>query len=620
MLSLPPSYLESHMNFLAELRRRNVFRVAAAYLVVSWLVLQIVNVLTPALDLPSWVDGVVAVFLMAAFPIAVLLAWAFEMTPDGMKRTEALPEGSHAAPQGARALDYAIIAGLVILVALIGWQQMAPGTDGPARAIAGDETEASVAVLPFVDLSEAGDQEFFSDGISEEILNVLVRIPGLGVAGRTSSFAFKGRDADLREIGEALGVNHVLEGSVRRSGTRLRITAQLIRSSDGFHMWSETYDREIADIFDIQDEIAAAVADELALSLGIDWHPAAHDRTSDIEAYEKYLQARQMYLRRGQRNLETAALLLQEVVARDPDYAPGWIALAGVYSVYESYQPEEAVSDYPYWRDIGLAAAHRAAALDPRSGEAQAIIGSFLARQQDWVAALQAFDRAVVLEPQNAAVLDKIAQTLVDVGYSIEARELAVRAVALDPLVPIYHSTLGWASIDHPDYGGDAALEEFRLCRQLGPDIGIGYGNALNVLISRGQRAEAGEIFEEALRLGVYESRYREPVQRFLEAWAAGDPALRAFAQDNPDWRSWIAMLIEDLDMALDAAEAGWSTERQPNPALFLHLESNYRNHPRWRQHIRDIGLLELWQVRGFPEGCQALGTDDFQCEALPIR
>jgi len=606
--------------FLSELRRRNVFRVTAAYLVVGWLVMQVISIIADAAALPDWADSFALILLLAGLPVAVFIAWAFEMTPEGLKPTADVTEGESIAPRTARSLDYAIIAGLVILVAVIGWQQMAPRTAGPVRTIAGDGTGASVAVLPFIDLSQDGDQEYFSDGISEEILNVLVRIPGLGVAGRTSSFAFKGRNEDLREIGEALGVNHVLEGSVRRSGTRLRITAQLIRSSDGFHMWSETYDREIADIFDIQDEIAGAVAGELAISLGIDWHAAAHDRTGDIEAYEYYLQARQLYFRRGQRNLEQAALLLHEVVARDPDYAPAWIALAGVYSVYESYQPADRVGDFPYWRRIGLAAARRAAALDPQSGEAQAYIGSFLINQQDWASAFQAFDRAVLLEPQNAAVLDKFAQVLVGIGYSVEARELAVRAVALDPLVPIYHYTLGWTSIRHPDYGSDAALEEFRLARQLGPDISIGYGHALTVLISRGQRAEAGEIFEEAFRLGVYESQYREPFQRFLEAWAAGDTALRALAEDSPVWRGWIAVLIDDVEMALDAAEAGWSAERQSNPALFLGLESNYRNHPRWRQHIRDIGLLELWQVRGFPEGCQALGADDFQCEALPIR
>tara|TARA_R110000744_G_scaffold125730_9_gene231662 strand:- start:5748 stop:7577 length:1830 start_codon:yes stop_codon:yes gene_type:complete len=608
------------MQFLAELRRRNVFRVAAAYLVAGWLLIQIAALLESSLGLPDWFDAVAIGFLALCFPVALLLAWAFEMTPEGMKPTEALPEGASVAPQSARALDYAIVAGLVALFALIAWQQLAPRAAAPASAVTATGTNASVAVLPFVDLSQAGDQEYFSDGISEEILNVLVRIPGLGVAGRTSSFAFKGRNEDLREIGEALGVNHVLEGSVRRSGTRLRITAQLIRSSDGFHIWSETYDREIADIFDIQDEIAGAVAGELAISLGIDWQPQAHDRTSDIEAYELFLQARQLYFRRGQRNLEEAALLLQEVVARDPEFAPAWISLAGVYSVYEWYQPNDRIGDYPYWRRIGLAAARRAAELDPQSGEAQSYIGIFLTLQHEWIAAYQAFDRAVELEPQNTAVLDNVAQNLVDTGYFVEARVLAARAVAIDPLVPIYHNTLGWASMGHPDYGGDAALEQFRLARALGPDLPFGYNNALRTLFSRGRREEAGQIFDEILRQGIYAERAREPIDRLMEAWAAGDTALRALPPDHTFWRSGIAILLDDVEMALDTAEINWAREPQSSLNLFLGLTSNYRNHPRWRQHIRDVGLIELWQARGFPEGCQALGADDFQCEALPIR
>tara|TARA_R110000868_G_scaffold11984_2_gene58288 strand:- start:261 stop:2090 length:1830 start_codon:yes stop_codon:yes gene_type:complete len=607
-------------SFLAELRRRNVFRVAAAYLVVGWLLIQISALLEASLGLPGWFDAVVIGFLAVCFPIAVLLAWAFELTPDGMKLTAAVPDGQSIAPTTGRKLDFAIVAALALMITFIAWQQMAPRDGAPANTVAAEATGASVAVLPFVDLSQAGDQEYFSDGISEEILNVLVRIPGLGVAGRTSSFAFKGRNEDLRTIGEALGVNHVLEGSVRRSGSRLRITAQLIRSSDGFHIWSETYDREIADIFDIQDEIAAAVASELAISLGIDWQPQAHDRTSDIEAYEYYLQARQLYIRRGQRNLEEAALLLHEVVARDPEFAPAWIALAGVYSVYEWYQPRAAIDDFPYWRRIGLAAARRAAALDPQSGEAQAYIGVFLTLRHDWIAGYQAFDRAVELEPQNASVLDIFAQNLVDTGYFVEARALAERAVALDPLVPIYHNTLGWASMAHPDYGGDAALEQFRLARALGPDLPFSYNNALRVLFSHGRREEAGQIFEEILRQGIYPPATREPIDRLMEAWAAGDSALRALAPDHTFWRSGIAVLLDDMDMALDSAEQGWSNEPQSSVGIFLGLESDYRNHPRWRQHIRDINLLELWQVRGFPEGCEALGADDFQCEALPIR
>jgi TolB-like protein len=609
------------INFLNELRRRNVFRVAAAYLVVGWLVMQVISVISAAAALPDWADGLALILLLAGMPAALFIAWAFEMTPEGLKPTAEVAEGESIAPRTARTLDYAIIAGLVILVAVIGWQQMAPRAGGSARGVIGSGSGASVAVLPFIDLSAAGDQEFFSDGISEEILNVLVRIPGLGVAGRTSSFAFKGRNEDLREIGEALGVNHVLEGSVRRSGSRLRITAQLIRSSDGFHIWSETYDREIADIFDIQDEIAAAVAGELAVSLGIDWHPQAHDRTSDIQAYELYLQARQLYLQRGRRNLETAALMLQEVVARDPDYAPGWIGLAGVYSVYESYQPIETVSDFRRWRSIGLAAAQRAAELTPESGEAQAYIGAYLVLRHDWIAGFEAFDRAVELEPQNAAVLDTYAQVLVNVGYSARARELAARAVALDPLVPIYRNTLGWSSINAPGYGSEAALEEFRLCRQIGPDLPYCYNNAMSTLTSLGRREAAAEIVEAAVRQGFYPppEAHAGPGQ-VIEAWASGEEALRALQPDSPFGRLQVADLLEDVDLALEASAAIWAREPQSDLLLFLGLTSNYRNDPRWRQHIRDIGLLELWQVRGFPEGCEALGADDFQCEALPIR
>ena len=222
----------------------------------------------------------------------------------------------------------ALIAGAVIMT-----RGRTPVADGAAvvdldGALTSDG--ASIAVLPFTDLSEAGDQEFFSDGISEEILNVLVRIPDLKVAGRTSSFSFKGKNADLREIGATLGVSHLLEGSVRRSGARLRITAQLIRSDDGFHLWSETFDREQTDIFEIQDEIARAIADQLALSLGLDDGPIIPDRTDDIVAYENYLRAEQLYFKRGKENLEIAALMLGEVIARDPDYAPAWSALSGV--------------------------------------------------------------------------------------------------------------------------------------------------------------------------------------------------------------------------------------------------------------------------------------------------
>ena len=242
--------------------------------------------------------------------------------------------------------------------------------------------------MPFADLSAAGDQEFFADGISEEILNVLVRIPNLKVAGRTSSFAFKGRNEDLRNIGAALGVNHVLEGSVRRSGDRLRITAQLIRGADGFHLWSQTFDRELTDIFEIQDEIARAVADRLALSLGLagEQKSIVTNRTDDLIAYEKYLRARQLIKMRGKDNLDRALLLLMEAAARDPAFAPAWSSIAKVYAVYEAYNDRfgKRGAHHQHWRAISKSAAERALRLDPKSAEAEAQVASAFASNFKW--------------------------------------------------------------------------------------------------------------------------------------------------------------------------------------------------------------------------------------------
>tara|TARA_R110000868_G_scaffold2384_2_gene17604 strand:- start:1865 stop:3709 length:1845 start_codon:yes stop_codon:yes gene_type:complete len=611
--------------FLAELRRRNVFRVAATYLVVGWLVLQIVNVLTPALDLPGWVDGVVAVFLIAAFPIAVLLAWAFEMTPDGMKRTEALPEGVSAGPQSARALDYMIIAGLLVLVGLIGWQQLAPRTAAPAAPAVTTNAEngdASVAVLPFIDLSADGDQEYFSDGISEEILNVLVRIPGLGVAGRTSSFAFKGRNEDLRTIGEALGVNHVLEGSVRRSGSRLRITAQLIRSSDGFHIWSETYDREIADIFDIQDEIAAAVANELAVSLGLDWQSGEHGRTDDIEAYEKYLRAHQLYLLRGAENMESAAFLLQEVVARDPGFAPAWTALAGVYGAYSAYSLDRTPDYTEQWASISEAAARRAVALDPDSGEAWIHLGVSQTVAGEWVEAFDSIDQALALAPNNSTVLDQAAQVYLQTGYIQQARELSARAISIDPLVALYYSNMGWARSLPPDADLAGAVTNYHRAIALDPSFGITYLNLFNTLEASGNLALTQEAYEQALSDNALSAARIHDYGALFQAWAEGPDAVRAVAlQIDPEIGVDAGIILRDADLFVDRLLAIRNKPGAFVPQyLYLPVPGGWHENARWRQLVRELGLLDLWKARGFPDGCQALGEDDFQCEALPIR
>ncbi|MBL4619820.1 MAG: hypothetical protein JKX88_06965, partial [Marinicaulis sp.] len=255
---------------LTELRRRNIFRVAGVYAVVGWILMQVAGTLENSLNLPDWFDSAITATLLIGFPIAVLLAWAFEMTPEGVKRTETIAEGESVTVKTGRKLDVAILGGLVLVGVMIGWQMLRPVPAPSNTTDIGEQTisAASIAVLPFSDLSPNGDQEYFSDGMAEEILNVLVKVTGLNVASRTSSFGFKGQEAlGIPFIAEKLNVRHVLEGSVRKSGETIRITAQLIDAQTDQHLWSETFDRTLTteNIFAIQDEIANAIVDRLGI-------------------------------------------------------------------------------------------------------------------------------------------------------------------------------------------------------------------------------------------------------------------------------------------------------------------------------------------------------------------
>jgi TolB-like protein/Tfp pilus assembly protein PilF len=371
------------MNLFAELRRRNVFRVAGVYAVVGWLLAQAAALLENALGMPGWFDTVVVSFLLLGLPVALIFAWAFEMTPQGVKRTaEVRPEESITDKTG-RKLDYAIIAGLALVVVVVAADRMTGGgaPQGRMAEIAATPGDNSIAVLPFVDMSPDGDQEYFADGISEELLNVLAKVKTLQVAGRTSSFAFKNDNRDLREIGELLKVAHILEGSVRKSGDRVRITAQLIRAENGYHMWSDTFDGELTDIFALQDKVANAIFVELKKELNIaadeEAAPAPAPR-ADVGAYELFLRAREMIHQvGGESGYEQARALLDEAIEIDPNYAPAlaWrayveFALADAWGDRNGVPLADAL---PKVRDY----AERALAADPQSPDAHFALGSY---------------------------------------------------------------------------------------------------------------------------------------------------------------------------------------------------------------------------------------------------
>ena len=279
-------------NLLSELKRRNVIRAGAAYIVIAWVIAQVIDLLADNFGAPDWVMNVVLSFLAVGFVVALLLSWAYELTPDGVKKSEDVTADESIAPQTGNKLTVIAVLGLAIALAFIAWDKLGPSTNEPATGM----ENKSVAVLPFADLSQGQDQEWFADGLTEEILNALARLPELKVTARTSSFEFKNTNIDVSEIASRLGVAHIVEGSVRRIGDDLRVTAQLIRAQDGFHLWSQTYDRKSDALFDVQEDIAENIASTLDVVLDEE----ARNRmlafgTRDVSAFLAYVEGRKLY-------------------------------------------------------------------------------------------------------------------------------------------------------------------------------------------------------------------------------------------------------------------------------------------------------------------------------------
>lgn len=330
------------MSFFEELKRRNVIRVAIAYGVAAWFVLQLSDVVLENIGAPEWVMQTIMLVLAAGFPLAIIFAWAFEMTPEGIKKEKDVDRSQSITSVTGRKLDRMIIGILTVTVAYLLLDKLVLQDSQPApketaqSAPVEIETPAdsgpSVAVLPFVNMSGDKDNEYFSDGLTETLLHMLAQLPDLRVAARTSSFAFKGKDTGIAEISKTLGVAHVLEGSVQKSGNRVRITAQLIRAEDGFHVWSQNYDRDLDDIFAIQDEIAKDVAGALDTSLlGGSNQPTLSVNTSNLTAYESYLKGLEQQAIFSYSSLEIAENHFKQALAHDPDFTDARLALVRNY-------------------------------------------------------------------------------------------------------------------------------------------------------------------------------------------------------------------------------------------------------------------------------------------------
>jgi len=421
------------MSFLGEIKRRNVFQVAAVYAVVAWLIIQMVDVVSEPLNLPGWLDTVVIVLLAAGFPIAVVLAWAFDITPQGVKRDTGVDDSP-----GRQSDDLNIVV----------------------------PQHKSIVVLPFVNMSADPENEYFSDGLTEEIINALAQLEDLRVAARTSSFVFKGKNTVIADVGHKLNVNTVLEGSVRKAGNKLRITAQLINVADGYHVWSEQYDRELNDIFAIQDEIALAIVDKLKIKLVPHERSRLFERqTTNPAAHEDYLKGRYFWNQRGA-GLQKAVGFFESALAKDNHYATAYAGLADTYSLLGFYGYLPPMEVMPKAREAAL----RALQIDENLADAHCSIGYIhTIFDWEWDKAGKEFERALELNPNYGPAREWYSVWLWFMGRFEEAIAETKRSLESDPLSVYAHVQLGSVLLSAREY--EQAAEQLQLALELEPDF-----------------------------------------------------------------------------------------------------------------------------------------------------
>lgn len=581
----------------AELKRRQVFKVGTAYLVVGWLVIEVADTLAPQLGLPAWAPRLVTFLILLGFPVALVLAWIFDLTPDGV-RVEA---------RGAGSAGFYALVGVVAALALAWLFVGRPDVDLISDAQA---EPPSIAVLPFVNLSPDPENEYFADGIAEELLNILAGVDGLKVASRTSAFSFKGTATPLPEIARQLGVRHVLEGSVRRQGSRVRITAQLIEAGSDDHLWSQTYDRELTDIFQVQEDIARAITDALADVLG---HRVVtvEAPTDDLAAYDHYLRGRRTFFQR--RDLDTAVADLRAAVERDPRFAAAWGYLAATGHVIGS-------GGYPTRMDRGEAArlaeaaADRALALDPALTLAMAVKGVHTHAR---LAGLDLLQRAAAQETQESTARLWLGLQWLQLGYREQAMAAFEAAHEQDPLVPINNGYLGFAYFVNGRE--QAGLQLVRRAVEM-TNWATTAGLIAIEKAHRGEHALAAELY--TMMLDENHALTTAEVERLAAGFAAAldEPALRAAQVERMrggrepmlEHALFTALAFADAEVVFPLVDA---IHDEPGVLISFALAAWLpsldwlREDPRFFALMRGAGIVDYWQQRGPPPDCRIAGA-----------
>ena len=472
-------------NFFAELKRRNVYKVAVAYAVVGWLLVQVTTQVFPIFEIPNWALRLIVLGIIIGFPIALVLAWAFELTPEGLRRTEDVDLAAQARRK-SHAWIYIVIVGALLSVGLFMFgrygfrEKNSASRELPAK---------SIAVLPFVNISADKTDEYLSDGVSEELITALSKITGLKVKARTSSFAFKNKNEDIQKIGELLHVSHLLEGSVAKAGNKLRITAKLIQASDGNHLWSDTYDRELQDIFAVRSEVAQHVAATLKVRLlGEEKKRLDQKPTENLEAYNLYLRGRYFWNKRTPDGIKQAIEQFQQSVERDPSFALGYAGLADSYIALTFYNFAAPHDTMPKARESAL----KAVALDNTAAEPHASLGNILVNYDwNWSAAEKAFKRSIELKPDYATAHEWYAiHYLIGTGRLEEAIQEMKKALELEPASLIMNTFMGATLYYAGRY--DEAIDQCRRTIEMDPNFAVAHWHL-------GLAYEQKQVFDAAI-------------------------------------------------------------------------------------------------------------------------
>lgn len=424
--------------FIQELRRRNVIKVATAYAIAGWLIIQVFATIAPQLGFPEWIAPLVTTLVLIGFPLALIFAWAFELTPDGIQKSKEVDITASVTASTGKKLNAIIIVILSMGVIFLLIERVFFAKASILENQIAETELASIAVLPFVNMSSDQENEYFSDGLSEELLNGLARIEGMQVAGRTSSFSFKGKNEDLRIVAEQLGVRHILEGSVRKDGDKLRITAQLIQADNGFHLWSETYDREVISVFAIQEEITRKVVEELKVRLlpqddiTISEHP-----TEDIEAYNAFLEATQIELNRSPKALEEAIQKYKEAIRLDPTFALAYARLAITYGLSFSYGSDFTDERREEIIELMRENIDQAQLIDNSLGQSYRALGYYFDLSRNYRKSETAYEKAVELLPNSAIAHNGYQIALMQNDKLEESYRMLEKAYYIDPLHPV---------------------------------------------------------------------------------------------------------------------------------------------------------------------------------------